>query len=203
MPPTTVPSWGGVACHSHFDFSMEVVKPCLHTCTDFPSNPFSSRAWAQHHIKIRTSHLEGHAALLMDWGIHTHQLKWSLLSASLIHSSPLLPLHTHCKFSSLHCFISCLLLSDFLCKTAGQTGICTCQASLNYMAKEIKVHNPNLNLPHLCSWLALGCRHCRLQPGFFKEWKPMDTSPFLQAHLPFPWGLLQASHPGSTQGASF
>lgn len=51
--------------------------------TDFPI-----RTSAQHLIKIRTAHLEGHTALLMDWGIYTHQLKWPLLSASLIHSHP-------------------------------------------------------------------------------------------------------------------
>lgn len=44
MPPTTIPRWGGVASHSHFDFSIEVVKLCLYIHTDFPSNPSSSRA---------------------------------------------------------------------------------------------------------------------------------------------------------------
>lgn len=50
--------------------------------TDFPG-----RTWAQHLIKIRIAHLEGHAALLMDWGIYTHQLTRSLLFAPLIHST--------------------------------------------------------------------------------------------------------------------
>lgn len=116
----------------------------------------------------------------MDWGIYTHtyQLKWPLLSASLIHSHPSCYLCAHTANSA-----PCTTPSPACCS---QTSFKRQQAKLGFAPvmqvqiigqRKLKIHNPNLNLPHPCSWLVLGDTHWRLSPGFFFRSKNLVLSP--------------------------